>query len=90
MNATQTFAISSLHAPTVLPRVALIFSRRGVTIERLEMHALDEGDHAVMSLDASCDAEEGRKIAAQLRRIVEVTDIRYGATSSALESRKVG
>ncbi|MBT6278032.1 MAG: hypothetical protein HOI95_28350 [Chromatiales bacterium] len=88
MNDVHNFTISSLHAPTVLPRIALVFSRRGVVIKRLEMHALDEDAQALISLDARCDAPEADKILGQLRRIVEVSEVGVRASNTLLDVRQ--
>lgn len=79
MQESFNFTIQSLHAPTVLPRVALLFSKRRLTIERLEMYADEEGARATLDLDARCDAATAVKVAQQLRRIVEVSDVRFNA-----------
>ena len=59
----------------MLPRVALLFSRRGIDITRLEMAEMDDGAHARFSVSARCDERQAGLIEAQLRRIVEVVDV---------------
>ena len=74
---THQFSIESVNAPTVLPRIALIFTRRGIGIEHLEMAT--EADRARFGLSASCTSDEAAKLGAQLRRIVEVVDVNVAA-----------
>lgn len=79
MQESFNFTIRCLHAPTVLPRVALLFSKRRVKIERLEMYAQDNATQATFDLDAQCDAATAEKVAQQLRRIVEVSEVQIDA-----------
>lgn len=82
-NETRDFHILSHHAPTVLPRVALLFSRRGVDIARLAMSELEDGSHASYSVSARCDERQAGLIEAQLRRIVEIVEVSTVGTEVA-------
>jgi len=87
MTESHNFTIQSLNAPTVLPRVALLFSKRRLPIDRLEMYALDDGAHAMLGLEARCDASTAEKVAQQLRRIVEVSEVSVYATEVSVALR---
>jgi acetolactate synthase small subunit len=88
MSQSHNFTIHSFNAPTVLPRVALLFSKRRLSIKRLEMHELEGGEHTMMGLDARCDAETATKVAAQIRRIVEVCDVQVATADAYLYAQR--
>ena len=88
MSQSHNFTIHSFNAPTVLPRVALLFSKRRVAIERLEMYEIEDGEHTMMGLDARCDADTAGKVAAQIRRIVEVCDVQVSAAGAYLVAQR--
>ena len=65
----------TLDSYSVLPRIALYFSRRRLRIDRLEMHA-DEDDRAMrFRIELRCDGATIERLVKQLRRIVELEDI---------------
>jgi acetolactate synthase small subunit len=88
MSESHNFTIQSLHAPTVLPRVALLFSKRRLPIDRLEMYALDAGDHAMLAVEARCDGATAEKVAQQMRRIVEVSDVQVNTAANIDVARR--
>ena len=75
MNHAHSFSIRTFHTPTVLPRIALLFSRRGLTVSQLELNETDDGAHANLEVTASCSGHQANQIEAQLRRIVEVLEV---------------
>jgi acetolactate synthase small subunit len=82
MNHPHSFSIRTFNTPTVLPRIALMFSRRGLTISQLDLNESDDAVHASLSVTARCTAHQASQIEAQLRRIVEVLDIETGAAAT--------
>ena len=48
------FDIRCLNAPTVLPRVALMFTRRGLPIEQLKLATSEDSQFQHMSITARC------------------------------------
>ena len=73
MSEQHQFSISSFNAPTVLPRLTLVFTRRGIAIDALAMTT--DADAAQFDINAYCNAEIAQKVAVQLRRVVEVNDV---------------
>ena len=53
MNDSHQFEILSVNAPTVLPRVTLMFTRRGVPIDQLEMTTHDDTPSTTSLTDRS-------------------------------------
>jgi acetolactate synthase regulatory subunit len=82
MNTPHQFTIESVTSPTVLPRIALMFTRRGVTIDHLEMTTHEDGSYTRLGLRAQCDASIAAKLESQLRRVVEVYEVKVGASPS--------
>ena len=81
------FDIRCLNAPTVLPRVALMFTRRGLPIEQLELATSDDSQFQRMSITARCGADAATKLEAQLRRVVEIVDVSAAAASEVADAQ---
>ena len=85
MQQNHSFSVQSFNAPTVLPRIALVFARRGTPLEHLSMSVSADGQSLDFALGARCDATEAARIVGQLRRIVEVRQTR-AAPATHLEA----
>ena len=81
-----TIHINAHNEPAVLPRVLLTFSRRRPRIEAMQFYDLHAGKAAELQIDLDCTAEHLRDVLAQLRAIVEVTQVR---AEPALQPRAV-
>ncbi|MFT5448052.1 MAG: acetolactate synthase small subunit [Gammaproteobacteria bacterium] len=75
MKQHHTLHIQMHNEPSVLPRVLLAFSRRRLRIKAMQLVDLHAGKAADVQIDLDCEAEHARDVAAQLRAIVEVTNI---------------
>ena len=89
MNLHQ-FDIRCINAPTVLPRVALMFSRRGLPIEQLELTTSDDGQHQQLDITARCDAAAATKLEAQLRRVIEIVELTVAEATSGKQTKTLG
>ena len=69
------------HAHAVLPRILLTFSRRRLRILALHYFHLDEDAETEIQIDLECEAAMAGELAAQLRRVIEVTDVWYEAVT---------
>lgn len=74
MNTPCEFSLQILNAPTVLPRVLLLFARRRLSVHGLQMKTHGEWAHISLRLNDDC-AEDAEQICTQLQRIVEVQDV---------------
>jgi acetolactate synthase small subunit len=59
----------------VLQRVLLVFSRRRLRVRALQFFDLQQARPADMQIDIDCRAEQARDVVAQLRAIVEVSQV---------------
>lgn len=75
MKHTYTISLHALNGFTVLPRLALVFSRRRLKIERLEMVDSDNRGVAHFNIVLKCDGSMAEKLIKQIQRIVEVIDV---------------
>ncbi|MFT5176723.1 MAG: acetolactate synthase small subunit [Gammaproteobacteria bacterium] len=70
-----TIHIHAHNEPAVLPRVLLTFSRRRLRIEAMQFFDLQVNKPAELQIDLDCSPEHARDVLAQLRAIVEVTQV---------------
>ena len=70
-----TFHVRTQNEPAVLPRILLTFSRRRLRIDALQFFDLQADKPAELQIDLDCRAEQARDVLAQLRAIVEVTQV---------------
>ena len=75
MKQHHTIHIHMHNEPSVLPRVLLAFSRRRLRIKAMQLVDLHAGKAAEVQIDLDCETEHARDLTAQLRSIVEVTNI---------------
>ena len=75
MKQHYTIHIHTYNEPAVLPRVLLAFSRRRLRIEAMQFFDLHADKPAEMQIDLDCDPENAHDVLAQLRAIVEVTEV---------------
>ena len=80
MNRHQ-FDIRCLNAPTVLPRVALMFTRRGLPIEQLELATSDDSQFQHMSTPRA--AAQMLLPSSSNWRVVEIADVSAAAASDS-------
>ncbi len=71
----HTIHLRAHHAHAVLPRIALAFSRRRLRILALHYFHLDEAATAEVQIDLDCERPMAMELTAQLRRIVEVSEV---------------
>lgn len=69
-----TFSLTALDAPSVLPRVLLVFARRRLSVHGLHMNTKQEWAHITLHLDGHC-ASQAPQLQQQLQRIVEVQSV---------------
>jgi acetolactate synthase small subunit len=70
-----TFHVRTHNEHAVLPRILLTFSRRRLRIDALQFFDLQADKPAELQIDLDCRAEQARDVLAQLRAIVEVTQV---------------
>jgi acetolactate synthase small subunit len=75
MHQHYTIHVHAHNEPAVLPRVLLTFSRRRLRIEAMQFFDMQVGKPAEMQIDLDCGAEHIRDVLAQLRAIVEVSQV---------------
>lgn len=75
MTQHYTMHIHAHNEPALLPRVLLTFSRRRLRIEAMQFFDLHAAKPAEIQIDLECDPEHARAVLAQLRAIVEVTQV---------------
>lgn len=76
-----TFSIYSENSPGVLHRVIVLFTRRKINIESLTVSATEREGSSRFTIVINATIEEATKIAKQLRRIVEVSEVSVNETS---------
>lgn len=88
MTHSYTISLHALDSQTVLPRLALLFSRRRLKIDRLEM--TDSWNPGVVRFNITlrCRAEMADNLLKQLRRIVEITEIAIRETTVRQQARE--
>lgn len=74
MSTPCEFSLEILNAPTVLPRVLLLFARRRLSVHGLQMKTQGEWARVNLRLNEEC-AAEAEQICRQLQRIVEVREV---------------
>ena len=75
MTKHHTIHIDMHNEPSVLPRVLLAFSRRRLRIKAMQLVDLQADKAAEVQIELDCEAEHARDLTAQLRAIVEVTNV---------------
>ena len=75
MNRHFTIHVHAHNDHAVLQRILLTFSRRRLRIRALHFFDLDERRPADMQVELDCSEEHARDVLAQLRAIVEVTQV---------------
>ena len=75
MKQHYTIRVHMHNEPAVLPRVLLTFSRRRLRIEGMQFFDVHASKPAEMQIDLDCAPEHVRDVLAQLRAIVEVTQV---------------
>ena len=82
MSNHVTILVQAYNAPSVLPRVLLVFSRRRQRIQALQCYDLDGDGPAEIQADLQCEERMAAELVHQLERIVEVVDVRTQRMSS--------
>lgn len=75
MTQHVTFHIHAHNQHGVLQRMLLLFSRRRLRIEALQMFDLKPDRPAEIQVDLACEESVRRDLLAQLQRIVEVSAV---------------
>ena len=70
-----TLSVTTENALRVLQRIATVFSRHRINIEKLHVDSIPESTHSEFSLDFYTNAHLAEKLTTQLARIIEVIDI---------------
>ena len=70
-----TFSILSENHPGILHRIAVLFTRRKINIESLTVSGTEHKDISRFTIVVKAFLDESQKIAAQLRRIIEVCEV---------------
>ena len=74
------------NAHTVLQRILLVFSRRRIRIQGLQMFDVDRNRSAELQVDFESDADTVRDILSRLSRVVEVEKVWCESNESAAQS----
>ncbi|MCB1738863.1 MAG: hypothetical protein KDK91_00715 [Gammaproteobacteria bacterium] len=76
MSSHLTIHIRASNEHAVLSRILLVFSRRRLRLKALQMFDLDLARPAEIQVDLDCEPDTARDVLGQLRRIVEVMEVR--------------
>ena len=79
-------SLEILNAPSVLPRILLLFARRRLSVHDLHMQSRGEWACVDLRLDAG-DVGDAEQICRQLRRIVEVRGVDVVQPQAAAQTR---
>lgn len=75
MECTQVFEVQAWNAPTILPRICLVLSRRRLIPERLNFAVASDPRFCTLKFSVCCDQRTAARLHAQLARVAELTDI---------------
>ena len=75
MNPMVTIKLTAVNAMGVLPRIALLFSRRRLTISHLHMDHVEASGLAHLQISVRCDLDTAEQLSRQLRRLVELVEV---------------
>ncbi len=75
MHSHYTIFVHAHNELGVLPRILLAFSRRRVKIQVLQFFDLESQRPADMQFEVDCDPSQIEALIAQLKRIVEVSQV---------------
>ena len=70
------------NSPGVLQRIATIFTRRKINIERLHVQEMEQQGFSEFSILVACEAHSAIIMAKQIARIIEVLDVSVMKSSS--------
>jgi acetolactate synthase small subunit len=86
MTQHVTLHIHAHNQHSVLQRILLVFSRRRLRIDALQLFDLVPGQPAEIQVDLHCEDATRRDLVAQLRRIVEVNQVWSDARAVAADA----
>jgi len=75
MNLHYTIYVHAHNEIGVLPRILLAFSRRRIKVQVLQFFDLESRRPADMQFEVDCDQPQVDALVAQLKRIVEVSQV---------------
>ncbi len=75
MNPMVTITLTAVNAMGVLPRIALLFSRRRLTISHLHMDQVETSGLAHLQISVRCDPHTAEQLLRQLRRLAELVEV---------------
>jgi len=86
MSPTHQIVLEAWNAPSVLPRIALVLSRRRLTPGKLEFRVGADPDRCRIEISVACNAEAAHRLCAQLARLAELTRLDHRALAPALHA----
>jgi acetolactate synthase small subunit len=90
MDRHFTIHVNTFNDHAVLQRILLAFSRRRLRIRALHFFDLDAERPADMQIELDCRAEQARDLLAQIRAIVEVTQVWFEEAPASADTPAVG
>lgn len=81
MVAEYTFELELWNAPNVLPRVALILSRRRITPAHMLFELTRDLQRCDLQFTIVCDQRAAERLRAQLARVVELIELCMHSTT---------
>ncbi|MFT5394006.1 MAG: acetolactate synthase regulatory subunit [Gammaproteobacteria bacterium] len=90
MDTTHLFELQAQNAPSILPRICLVLSRRRITPLHLSFAVSDDAKSCTLEITIECDRNTANRLQAQLARVVELTDISMRPSSPQLLAADTG
>jgi len=75
MSPHYTIYVHAHNEYGVLPRILLAFSKRRITVQALQFFDLEPQHPADMQFDVDCEHDQISALVAQIKRIVEVSQV---------------
>jgi acetolactate synthase regulatory subunit len=85
MKSTHLFELRAWNAPSILPRISLVLSRRRLTPQRLQFSIGSDPRFCSFELAIECDARTAERLRAQLAKVVELVEVSMRPAAAALE-----
>ena len=86
MESTHLFELEAWNAPSILPRIALVLSRRRLTPERMHFTVADDPRFCTFEFSVRCDRRTAERLHAQLAKVMELIDVSMRSAAPMLAS----
>ena len=84
MDSTHHFELQAWNAPSILPRISLVLSRRRLTPIRMNFSVAADPRFCHFEFALECDGGTADRLRAQLARLVELVDVRMQSNVAML------